>query len=56
LMEEAKEKVKGVLDKCFEKRITDWTTLKSQIRDTLGKYLYEKMRRRPMIIPIIMEV
>ncbi len=56
LMEEAKEKVKGVLDKCFEKRITDWSTIKSQIRDTLGKFLYEKMRRRPMIIPIIMEI
>lgn len=56
LMEEAKEKVKTVLDKCFEKKITDWSTIKSQVRDTLGKYLYEKTRRRPMIIPIIMEI
>ncbi len=56
LMEEAKEKVKNVLDKCFEKKITDWATIKSQVRDVLGKYLYEKTRRRPMIIPIIMEI
>lgn len=56
LMEEAREKVKIVLDKCFEKNITDWATIKSQVRDTLGRYLYEKTRRRPMIMPIIMEI
>jgi len=55
-MEESREKVKIVLDNCFEKGITDWSTIKSQIRDTLGKFLYEKTKRRPMIIPIIMEV
>ncbi|HPZ71875.1 MAG TPA: ribonuclease J, partial [Peptococcaceae bacterium] len=56
LMEEAKEKVKVVLDKCFEKKITDWSTIKSQVRDVLSKFLYDKTRRRPMIIPIIMEI
>ena len=56
LMEESREKVKIVLDNCFEKGITDWSSIKSQIRDTLGKYLYEKTKRRPMLIPIIMEV
>ena len=43
-MEESREKVKIVLDNCFEKGITDWSTIKSQIRDTLGKFLYEKQR------------
>lgn len=56
LMEEAKERVKSVLEKCFEKKVTDWSTIKSQVRDVLGKFLYEKTRRRPMIIPIIMEI
>lgn len=56
LMDEAKTKVEKVLDKCIEKNITEWSTIKSQIRDTLGKFLYEKTRRRPMILPIIMEV
>lgn len=56
LMDEAKEVVKAVLEKCFEKRITDWSTIKSQIRDALGKNLYEKTGRRPMIMPIIMEI
>lgn len=56
LMEEAREKVKAVLDNCFEKGTTDWASIKAQIRDIVGRYLYEKTKRRPMIIPIIMEV
>lgn len=56
LMDDAKEKVKGALEKCEHRRISDWGTIKSNIRDVLGRYLYEKTRRRPMILPIIMEV
>lgn len=56
LMEEAKIKVNNALEKCFEKNITEWSAIKSQVRDALGKFLYEKTRRRPMILPIIMEV
>lgn len=56
LMEEAKVKVKISLDKCSAKGISEWAAIKSQIRDDLGKFLYEKTRRRPMILPIIMEV
>ncbi|VBB08029.1 metallo-beta-lactamase [Lucifera butyrica] len=56
LMEEAREKVKQALEKCELNSITEWAVIKSNVRDTLGKYLYEKTRRRPMILPIIMEV
>ena len=56
LMGEAREKVQEALDKCEEKNNTDWSALKTAIRDSLGRFLYEKTRRRPMIIPIIMEV
>lgn len=56
LMEEAREKVKAALEKCEEKQITEWAAIKSSVREVLGKYLYEKTRRRPMILPIIMEV
>ncbi len=56
LMDESREIVKTVLDKCFDRKITDWASIKSQVRDTLGKQLYEKTGRRPMIIPIIMEI
>ncbi len=56
LMEEAKEKVKVALNKCEEKGLTEWATIKSNVREAVSKYLYEKTRRRPMILPIIMEV
>jgi len=56
LMDEAKNKVRQTLEKCETNNITEWATIKSSVRDTLGKYLYERTRRRPMILPIIMEV
>ena len=56
LMDEVREKVKNVLEKCFAKNITEWSTIKSQIRDSLGKFLYDKTRRRPMILPVIMDI
>lgn len=56
LLEEAKERVRSALYECLERNVTEWAVLKSGIRDALGKYLYEKTRRRPMILPIIMEV
>lgn len=56
LMDEAREKVKQALEKCEDGKITEWSTIKSNVRDALGRYLYEKTRRRPMILPIIMEV
>ena len=56
LMDEAKEIVKNSLRDCEEKNIKDWSSLKSRIRDDLKAYLYEKTKRRPMILPIIMEI
>lgn len=56
LMEEAHERVAAVLERCETGNIREWSTIKSQVRDTLSRYLYEKTRRRPMILPIIMEV
>lgn len=56
LMEEAKDRVQQALDKCQENEVTEWSMIKSSIRDTLGKFLFEKTRRKPMILPIIMEV
>ena len=56
LMEEARTVVRAVLEDCEKKKITDWATLKSNIRDTLRNHLYGKIKRNPMILPIIMEV
>ena len=56
LMEEARNKVQTALDKCEETKNTDWNAMKEAIRNALGRFLFEKTRRRPMIMPIIMEV
>lgn len=56
LIENARLKVKEALDVCSRKSITEWAVIKSQVREKLGKHLYEKTGRRPMILPIIMEV
>lgn len=56
LMDEAKDIVKDVLRECEESNITDWASLKSKVRDELRSYLYEKTKRKPMILPIIMEI
>ncbi|MEG6615698.1 ribonuclease J [Peptococcaceae bacterium 1198_IL3148] len=56
LMEDAKNKVKSALEKCSERNITEWSSIKSQVREALSRFLFEKTRRRPMILPIIMEV
>lgn len=56
LMEQARERVREALKECEEKHITEWPTIKGNIREVLRIYLYEKTKRRPMILPIIMEV
>ncbi len=56
LMEEAREVVREVLDDCEEQNIREWSLLKSSIRDRLKDFLFQKTKRRPMILPIIMEV
>ena len=56
LMEEATEIVNDTVNHCLDRGITDWGKLKSSIRDSLGDYVWKKTKRRPMILPIIMEV
>ena len=56
LMDEAKDKVQLALEKCEENGVSEWSAIKSTVRDSLGRFLYERTRRRPMILPIIMEI
>ncbi len=56
LMEEIKKLLRIELQKCEEKHITDWSTLKLVVREELGDFIYKKTKREPMLIPIIMEI
>ena len=56
LIDEAKEVVAEALDNCLSKNSVDWGKIKMVVKDSLGEYLWKKMKRNPMILPIIMEV
>ena len=56
LMEEAKTTIRDALAKCEEKKITEWGTIKTHVKDSLKEFIYLRTKRNPMILPIIMEI
>ncbi|MGN1269967.1 MAG: ribonuclease J [Clostridia bacterium] len=56
LMEEVKRVIREEVRKCEENHIRDWATIKSNLKDNLRDYIFEKTKRNPMILPIITEV
>lgn len=56
LMEEARQVLCETLDKCLASRNADWSKIKLVIRDTMSDFLWKRTKRRPMILPIIMDV
>ncbi len=56
LINNARNVVKQALIKCEEKNIHEWNRIKGEIKDSLDQFLFEKTKRRPMILPILMEV
>lgn len=55
LIDEAKECLVRTLDSCSYSEMKEWNTLKGKLRDALSDYIYQKTKRNPMILPIIME-
>ncbi|MBQ3708940.1 MAG: ribonuclease J [Clostridia bacterium] len=56
LMDDVRELVRGVLCDTLDSGITEWTQMKTNVKDALSKYLYQKTKRKPMILPVIMNV
>ncbi|MBH0228977.1 ribonuclease J1 [Halobacillus yeomjeoni] len=56
LIKEAQKLVSSHVEKVMERRTTQWSEIKNEITDTIAPFLFEKTKRRPMILPIIMEV
>ncbi|HIR76272.1 MAG TPA: ribonuclease J [Candidatus Choladousia intestinipullorum] len=56
LMDEARNCVEDAMEQCNAHRVTDWAKIKNSIRDSLSDFLWKRTKRRPMILPIIMEV
>ena len=55
LLEETKERLRSILKQCEGEQISEWGGIKSNIREVVSKFLYERTRRRPMILPIVMD-
>jgi ribonuclease J len=56
LMDEAHQIVAQAVEDCLQRNIVDWVRLKTVIKDSLSEFLWKKMKRSPMILPIIMEI
>ena len=56
LMNYARDLACRVIDEQYDCRYNDWNSVKTKIRDEISKYMYEKTKRTPMILPIFMEI
>jgi len=56
LIEESKAVIGRALNKCIESNTKEWNSIKMSIKDALSSFIYEKIKRNPMILPIIVEV
>ena len=56
LIDEARGVVRDAVDDCLVRHVSDWGKIKNVIRDSLSDYFWKKLKRNPMILPIIMEV
>lgn len=56
LIDEAKQLIEKTLNSCAQKNIREWGNIKSSIRNELGNFIYQKTKRSPMILPVVMEV
>ncbi len=56
LMDDVKKEIREEIQKCEKRHIREWSIIKSNLKDNLRDYIYQKTKRNPMILPIIMEV
>lgn len=56
LMEHVREAAKRVLENCEKNNVTDWSTIKSKVKQAVSDLIFEKTKRKPMILPVIMEI
>ena len=56
LMDDVKRQIKEEVRRFEDKNITDWSTIKSTLKENLREYIFQKTKRNPMILPIIMEI
>ncbi len=56
LMDEMQAVLNSTMEYCVDRHITDWGKIKTEVKDAVGEFVWKETKRRPMILPIIMEV
>ncbi len=56
LMDEMRYAAMDALDECMDKNITDWSSIKTNLKNAVGGYIFSKTKRKPMILPVIMDI
>ena len=56
LMDEMQKVVDDTMESVMSRRLTDWSKIKTEVKDAIGDFVWKETKRRPMILPIIMEV
>jgi ribonuclease J len=56
LVEDTRQKVKDLMKSNSNKNRANWSLVKDKLRDEIGKFLYQKTQRRPMVLPVVIEV
>ncbi|HEX8103309.1 MAG TPA: ribonuclease J [Solirubrobacteraceae bacterium] len=56
IVEEVRTAVEDSLDRAAEQRVTEIEVLQTMLHDDVGKFIYDRLRRRPMILPVVVEV
>ena len=55
-MREVKNIATNSLERLFSKKVGDWAQIKGTLRDDLAKYIFKETKRKPMILPVIMDI
>ena len=55
-MNEVREVATRTIQQCLEEHFHDWSTVKTRTKDAVGKLIFERTMRDPMILPVLMEV
>lgn len=56
LIEEAKKATLKTIERCYDRNIRDWSTIKNRVRDDISRLMYERTKRSPMVLPILLEI
>ena len=56
LMNDVRDMTKRIIETCADHDVREWGTIKTKVKESVSRFLFDKTKRNPMILPVIMEV